>query len=257
MARSSSNPFLDVDGYICIPEIVALTREIEKEATKLGLKPAEVYFSGKVIPKYDEARADKLADAFTKKRAQPIKSRARMPASGSRVKMQVILRNFKNLDELGDDFTKDFGLALKAIDAHTRQAVKVQEKFKAAGAKAREKNAKEFDKNIESFIGDVLPENFEEGEDYVVGTSMMGKTLLVKLPNGGYVSIGKADADRFNKALNAGDEPAKPAIGRGRAAKPAAEEKKPSRSSRHEKHSSGRSSSKPASTSKPGRSSRR
>ena len=36
--------------------------------------------------------------------------------------------------------------------------------------------------------------------DYAVGQSMMGKTLIVKLPNGGYVSIGKSDATKFENA---------------------------------------------------------
>ena len=39
-----------------------------------------------------------------------------------------------------------------------------------------------------------------KGVDFAVGTSMMGKTLIVKLPNGGFVSVGKADAERFEKA---------------------------------------------------------
>lgn len=237
----ASNPFLDKDGYLNIPEIVALTREIEKEAGKAGLKPGIVYFSGKVIPKYDAARAQKLGEAFNKKRAQPIKTRARMPASGSRLKMQVILRDFKNMDTLEIDFEKDFALAVKAIEAHTKLATKTQERLKAAGAKLREKAGREFDKNIDSFITEVLPENFEEGKDYVVGTSMMGKTLLVKLPNGGYVSIGKADAARFEKALDSGNEPAShKAPAQSTRSSSRAEKKESTRSSTH----SGRSSSR-------------
>lgn len=245
----ASNPFLDKDGYLNIPEIVALTREIEKEALKAGLKPGVVYFSGKVIPKYDAERAKKLGEAFDKKRAQPIKTRARMPASGSRLKMQVILRDFKNMDTLDIDFEKDFALAVRAIESHTKLAVKTQERMKAAGAKLREKAGKEFDKNIDCFLEKVLPENFEEGKDYVVGTSMMGKTLLVKLPNGGYVSIGKADEARFEKALGAGDDPAPKAPVRGRSA-PAEKAARSSRSSRAEKSehpSSHGSSSRPSS----------
>ena len=37
---------------------------------------------------------------------------------------------------------------------------------------------------------------------------MMGKTLLVRLPNGGFISVGKADAEKFSAAKNA-DAPAK------------------------------------------------
>ena len=37
---------------------------------------------------------------------------------------------------------------------------------------------------------------------------MMGKTLILKLPNGGYMSIGKADKERFLKAKEQEDAPA-------------------------------------------------
>lgn len=216
MARQ--NPFLSEDGFINLPEMIALCRDIEKEATALGLKPAEIYFAPKVIPKYDETRAENQGEAYTKKRAVPIKSRTRMPASGTRVKMQVLLRNFKKLEELGTDFVRDYELARKAIDVHTAKAEKLVEKFKAAGAKAREKAGKEFDKNIDCFLNEILPEGFKEGKDYVVGTSMMGKTLLIRLPNGGYVSVGKADAARFEKAANPVESPIakKAPAGRGR-----------------------------------------
>lgn len=81
---------------------------------------------------------------------------------------------------------------------------------------------KEFDKNADCMT-DLLIEAGVKGKDIAVGMSMMGKTIIVKLPNGGYVSIGKADAEKFNKAKASGDAaPAKPAASTrsSRAAKP-------------------------------------
>lgn len=228
-----SNPFLSKDGYINVEEMVALCREIDKVALKEQLKPAEIHFSGKVIPKFDVAKAKAGGEAFTKKRACPIKVRSRMPASGSRVKMVALLRNYKGLEEF-DDLSKDFGLALKAIGLHNKQAEKTVATLKAAGAKKREAATKEFDKNADCVVG-LLEDAGIKASSIAVGMSMMGKTIIVKLPNGGYVSIGKADAERFNKAKeSAGAEKAAPAKTRGTRASKAAEEK-PARSRRAEK----------------------
>ena len=205
-----SNPFLSKDGYINVEEIVLLCREIDKVATKEQLKPAEIHFAGKVIPKYDAAKAKAGGEVFTKKRACPIKVRSRMPASGSRVKMVALLRNYKGLEEF-EDFTKDFGLAVKAIALHNKQAEKVIASLKASGAKKREAATKEFDKNADCVVG-LLEDAGIKASSIAVGMSMMGKTIIVKLPNGGYVSIGKADAERFNKAKeSAGSSAAAPA----------------------------------------------
>ena len=227
-----SNPFLSKDGYINVEEMVALCREIDKVALKEQLKPAEIHFSGKVIPKFDVAKAKAGGEAFTKKRACPIKVRSRMPASGSRVKMVALLRNYKGLEEFGD-LSKDFGLALKAIGLHNKQAEKTVASLKAAGAKKREAATKEFDKNADCVVG-LLEDAGIKASSIAVGMSMMGKTIIVKLPNGGYVSIGKADAERFNKAKeSAGAEKAAPAKTRGtRASKVVAAEEKPARSRR-------------------------
>ena len=226
-----SNPFLSKDGYINVEEMVALCREIDKVALKEQLKPAEIHFSGKVIPKFDVAKAKAGGEAFTKKRACPIKVRSRMPASGSRVKMVALLRNYKGLEEFGD-LSKDFGLALKAIGLHNKQAEKTVASLKAAGAKKREAATKEFDKNADCVVG-LLEDAGIKASSIAVGMSMMGKTIIVKLPNGGYVSIGKADAERFNKAKeSAGAEKAAPKTVRGTRASKAAAEEKPARSRR-------------------------
>ena len=198
--------FLDQDGYINTTEFINLVRDIDKLAVTEGLKPAELYFSKKAIVRPDHPSKARLDDAaFTKKRAQPIKRKSRMPVSGSSVRMMVLLRNYKGLDQF-DDYWKDYCLALKAIERHNARAEKVIERIKADAVKRRGVVNAAFDKNIDCFIDEVIGDN--SSVDYVVGTSMMGKTLLIKLPNGGYMSIGKADKERFVKAKQAEDEPA-------------------------------------------------
>ena len=213
--------FLDSDGYINVAEFIALARDIDRMAAKEGLKPAEVYFSKKAVVKFDHPSKAKIdAEAFTKKRAQPIKMRTRMPASGSRVRMMVLLRNYKGLDQYAD-FWGDYQHAVKAIERHTAKAEKVIERLKSDAAKKRDTMNAAFDKNIKCLVEEVLPEDME----YAIGTSMMGKTVIIKLPNGGYMSVGKADKERFLKAQESENAPApakKPAAKPARGAKPAA-----------------------------------
>lgn len=194
--------FLAKDGFINTEEMVSLAREIDKYAAKEGLKGAEVYFVSKAMPKYDSAKAKKLGDAFTKKRAQIIKTKKRMPASGSRVRMMVLLRNYKGLEDT--DFAKDFKAALKAIEQHNKVAEKQASLLKKEAQKKREAAAKEFDKNIKA-MQKLLEKAGVKKVDIAIGSSMMGKSMLVKLPNGGVISIGKADMERFKKAKDAKD----------------------------------------------------
>lgn len=195
--------FLDADGYINVAEFISLARDIDKLAVQEGLKPKEIYFSKKAIVKADHPSKAKIDEtAFAKKRAQPIKSRARMPASGSRVRMMVWLRNYKGLDQFGD-YWSDFQNAVKAIERHTAKAEKTLERIKVAYVKTRDSANAAFDKNLDCFINKVLPEDV----DYAVGKSMMGKTLIVALPNGGFVSIGKSDKEKFLKARESENAP--------------------------------------------------
>ena len=191
--------FLSKDGYLNIEAFIGLAREIDKIATKESFKPTDIYFAGKVIPKFDVAKAKAGGEAFTKKRAQVVKIKTRMPAAGSRMRMVVVLRDYKGFDEAHPEFNKDFDAAVKAIEAHNKLAEKTVASMKAAGAKKRDVAKKEFDANAEAFL-DLLADAGIKDSSIAVGMSMMGKTIIVKLPNGGYVSVGKADKERFVKA---------------------------------------------------------
>lgn len=202
------NKFLSHDGYINVEAFVALAKEIDKVATKEQLKPTEIHFAGKVIPKYDTAKAKAGGEAFTKKRAQLIKMKTRMPQAGARMRMVVLLRDYKGLDEAHPEFDKDFNAAIDAIAAHNKLAEKTVATLKAAGAKKREAANKDFDKALAAFEDVLEAAGFDLDKSVAIGTSMMGKTMIVKLPGNNYVSIGKADAERFNKAKASGDAPA-------------------------------------------------
>lgn len=240
--------FLAKDGYIDTPEFIKLVRDIDRLAAKEHLKPLEIYYSKRAVVRADHPSKKRLdAAAFEKKRAMPIKMRKRPPASGLAIRMQVLLTNYKGLDEY-EDYWRDYQHALKAIERHNARAEKVIEKLKAAAAKVREANNAAFEKNVNCFVKDVADELELE---YAVGQSMMGKTVILALPNGGYVSIGKSDKEKFLKAKAAAKEAAagkkKPAAaGRAKVGAKRAVAEKPSRSKAAPAAKKSRTAAKPA-----------
>lgn len=265
-SRSSSNPFLDKDGLINVAAFTTFAREIDKVAVKDGLKPAELYFSKTAIPKFDAAKAKAAIDLYVRKRHTPTGTKARVPPTGARVRMVVLLRNYKGFldNDAYSEFHKDFAKAQKALETHNKLAERFQEKHKAGAAKKREAANKDFDKNLDSLMDLLIDKAGVDEKNIAIGTSMMGKTVIFKLPNGGYVSVGKADAERFKKAkesANAAEEPKAASKSSRTKAAPAAEPAKRSRSSSKaaaaEESRSSRSSSRASSEKTSSRSSRR
>lgn len=209
MARVStkSNPFLShEDGMINVAEIANLTRFIDKECIKAGLIANEIYYSGRVIPKFSSERSETNPEMFQKKRAQVIKNRARMPAAGSRLKMQVLLRGYKNMqDVLAESVIEEFETAKYAVERHNVVATKHSSNIKANAMKRRETEGKVFDRAVEKFL-DILESGGIQEQDIAIGMSPMGKTVVIKVGKD-YLSIGKANEERFNKIIEAQEEP--------------------------------------------------
>ena len=203
-----ANPFISGDGYLSLEEFTALAREIDKFAIEENLKPADIYHFGKSVPKYDQAKSKKDPVMFERKRAIPVKIKKRMPAAGSLTKMVVLLRLYKDLE--GSGFDKDIATALSAIDTHNKLTEKTVTATKKVAAKKREGDAKAFDKNLEVVEALMLKAGLK-ASSLALGQSMMGKTMIVKLPNGGYISIGKADEEKFKKAKEPKAQPARSA----------------------------------------------
>lgn len=212
--------FSSSDGLIDIAEIVTLAKEIDKFAAKQGLKPNMIYFSPRLIPKYDAAKAKAGGELFIRKRNKPIKTKTRMPVIGARVQMQILLRNYKGLDQTatwGEKFEKPFKKAVAAIESHNKKVDAWTAKYKETALRKREKANAEFDKNIDA-VSEILGKAGVKESNIVIGSGIGGKSMVVKLPNGGYVAVGKADAERFNKAKDARDNPQeKKAFGRPKA----------------------------------------
>jgi hypothetical protein len=189
--------FISKDGYLDVAAFSSLAREIDKYAVSEQMKPTTIHFVPKVMPKYDREKAKAGGELFERKRAQIVKIKKRMPAAGSRMKMVIMLRLYKGIEDT--EFDKDISAALKAIDTHNKLAEKTVASIKKEAVKKRDVLAKAFDKNLDA-VEKVLLAGGVKKADLAIGQSMMGKSMVVKLPNGGFISIGKADADKFAKA---------------------------------------------------------
>lgn len=257
-SRSSSNPFLDQDGLINVQEFITFAREIDKVAVKDGLKPAELYFSKIAIPKFDAAKDKAGVELYVRKRHTPTGTKARAPATGARVRMVVLLRNYKGFldNDAYSDFHKDFAKAQKALETHNKLAERFQEKHKIGAAKKREAANKDFDKNVDSLMDLLIDKAGVDEKNIAIGTSMMGKTVIFKLPNGGYVSVGKADAERFKKAKESGSAAEEKPAKTSRSAKSAPAAKSSSRSSKSAPAEKASSRSSKSSSEKASRSSK-
>ena len=167
--RNPNMSFISDDRFIATEEFTLLAREIDKLAIAQNLKVADVYFAPKVIPRYDPAKASKDPDGFTKKRAVLIKSRSRMPPAGSRMKMVIMLRLYKDLPE---EFDQDIRLAIKAIEKHNLRAEKLITSGKESAKKKRDVLAKAFDKNLDA-VEKVLIGAGLKAKDLAIGQSMI------------------------------------------------------------------------------------
>ena len=234
--------FLDRDGYLNIPAIVEVSNEMKKFYDTLGnqAKLEGIFFTKKALPKYDAAKA-KSMPLWEQKRAQVAGFKSRPPKDGARVRMVIMLRTYKPLKELAerivnkmtDDeyaayeenlnraeaFQATVAVIKEAIEQHNAKAEKFVDALKSKREKDKAVKSKAFDVVIDT-VTDLLIKAGLSEDDVVVGVSMMGKTLLARLPKkAGFISIGMADAERFKKAQDSDGEPPVSPLAKARATK--------------------------------------
>lgn len=234
--------FLDRDGYLNVPAIVEVSNEMKKFYDGLGTvaKLEGIHFVKKALPKYDAAKA-KSMPLWDQKRAQVVGFKSRPPKDGARVRMVVVLRSYKPLKELNErvvnkmtddeyntyeenmnrdeQFQATVEVIKAAMEQHNAKAEKFVEQLKAKRTKDKEVKNKAFD-NVIDVVTDLLVAAGLSEDDIAVGVSMMGKTLLARLPKkAGFISIGMADAERFKKAVESDGEPPVSPLAKARASK--------------------------------------
>ena len=206
---SAANPYLSADGQIDVGAFAKLANRIKvangkvpTETTTTGReKPVKlastILYSGKPIAKYSASLEKKNDHKYKVARGQQIKSRTKMPAAESRVKFVMLLP----AAIVGVDKTilAEIKKATSAASSHNKKALRIVDKVKVEKGKARDAANAEFDKNVDAVKAILLAGGIKEA-NIVVGQSMFGKIVHVKLPNGGVVSIGKSDDAKLRAA---------------------------------------------------------
>lgn len=208
VSLSAANPYLNDDGLLNMTAVSSLNGKIAKAAAKVeGNKVNGVYYTSKPLPKYSAALEKKGDHKYRALRGQQIKMRSRVPAGMPKPEMvikkgSVFLVNYV---ELPPELAKEVKVFQRAIDQHNRKGLKVVDKVKGEKAKIRDAANAEYDQNIaelrELLEGQIKPASIVEGQ------SMFGKTVIIKLPGGGYIGIGKSDAQKFNAAKKSASAP--------------------------------------------------
>lgn len=214
ISESAANPFLSADGLVDLTAFAKLSAKIEKANTALVAsdenfmpdKPKRIkqafpmLCTSKPLHKFT-ASLDKKGDhKYKLARSQQIKTRTKMPAADSRVKVAVLLSFlYEGVDRA---LVAEVKKAHSAAAQHNKKALKQVDAVKSEKAEIRDAANAAFDENIESLKGILLAGGIKES-NIVVGQSMFGKVVHVKLPNGGVVSVGKSDDARLRAAKKA------------------------------------------------------
>lgn len=203
ISESAANVYLSADGLLNYDAIAKVQEKVAAalKADKDGaLKVLSTYvIARRAKPaKYSASLEKKRDHKYLLQRALKIANRKRLkPESLARV--AVLLQIVEGLPKaLADNLKK----VESAIAQHLKKIEKVTEKVKTEKGKIRDAANKEFDANIDVLTDILLEANIKE-PNIVVSQGMMGKTVLIKLPNGGVVSVGKSDVARFNAARKA------------------------------------------------------
>jgi hypothetical protein len=209
VSESATNPYLAADGLVNPVAFSRLATKInranasilsdaEAQGQKRGPKVLfPIVYSRKDIAKY-LASLDKKGDhKYLTLRGQQLKTRTKMPPAGSSLKFKMLLpAAYEGIDKA---LAAEVKKAMSAVTMHNKKALRVTEKVKTEKGKIRDAANAEFDDNVQALTDELLNAGFKE-TDLVVSQGMMGKTVLLKLPNGGVVSIGKSDMSRFRAA---------------------------------------------------------
>ena len=217
---SATNPYLSADGQVNIAALNKLNTRIAAANKKLGgatlvrgvMKPIKrespIFYTAKPMVPYSASLDKKNDHKYKTLRGQQIKSRTKMPAEGARTRMSIVLQGtFVGIQDKA--LLAEIRKATTAIGSHNKKAEKVVGKVKVEKTKIRDAANKEFDANVDAVKAILLAGGIKEA-NIVVGTSMFGKVVHVKLPNGGVVSIGKSDDTKLRAAKKSAKEPVAP-----------------------------------------------
>lgn len=234
---ASSNKFLNNDNHLNVAAVKELEDKIQAIVKGLPVTNAkgkviklpipEQTFTvnrRKKIEKFDSAKNNKGDLNYLAKRALPVKATRRLTDRGS-IRNMALLTIFpadKMTKAYGEDpfakLRKSIKECVSAFNTHMKRADKTKESVTKEKTKIRDTNNAAYAKAIDAFKSVLEEAGFDMDKDMIESTSMMGKTVLLRVGKGLVVSIGKSDEEKFKAAKKKAaeqddDAPAKKKVG--------------------------------------------
>ena len=200
-SESAVNPYLSADGMLNPTPVAALDKKIATWAAKNPeAKVSDVYVTAKPLGKFlaskGKVSSDMAKDAkYWALRHLPVRRRAR-PVDKTKSKAITLVTVYRDMDKTLAAEVKKF---VSAIAQHNKKADVVKTKVTGQKAQVRDQLNSEFDSNVAVLKEALLAGGIKE-VNIVESSGMFGKTVLVKLSNGGVVQIGKSELSKFNAA---------------------------------------------------------
>lgn len=210
LSLSAANPFIDADGLLNVGAAAALARKINTAAAKVEAANIEtpkvvgVYYTAKPIPKRSDSSQKKGDHKYLGLRSAKIRVRKSVPKGAKPenvIKGTILAVVYEGLDN--KPLEKEMNSFVRACGSHNTKGEKVSTKVKGEKAAIREANAAAFEDNV-SELKEILIEAGLKATSFAESVSFMGqKSVLVKLPKGGVLSLGGSDLQKFNAAKRA------------------------------------------------------
>ena len=211
ISESAANPFLSPDGLLNGAAVASLQKRVDAAAKKLEEAPKVlgIYYTLKPLQNYSAAQDKKGDHKYLTLRGQQVRVKKSRVTPGTKPELyvkkgKVLLVDY---DGLSDTLEKQLDLFIKAANSHNTKAEKVVTKVKGEKSKIREAAGVEFDKASKELTDMLVGAGVKE-TNIVEATSMFGKTVLIKLPSGSVIQLGKSDVTKFNAARKAAKEQA-------------------------------------------------
>lgn len=208
---ATANPFLDEDSHLNVVRVQALNAQVTvafgkaQDASPKPIRAIQTFvISRKAKPaKFSSALNRKGDLKYLTQRALKIGVVKRMTERSSIRNMPLLA--VYDASVVGAPLAAKIKQAMSAINTHLKRADKTKASVGKIKTKIRDEGNAAFDKAITA-MKTILTEGGLKESDMVIGTSMFGKNMTVKLGADLAITIGKSDIAKFRAAQKAAKE---------------------------------------------------
>ena len=208
---ATANPFLDEDSHLNVARVQALNAQVTAAFGKAQDDSAKPIRAVQTFVISRKAKPVKFSSALNRKGdLKYLTQRALKIGVVKRMTERSSIRNMPLLAVydsavIGAPLAAKVKQAMSAINTHLKRADKTKTSVGKVKAKIRDEGNAMFNESI-ALLSKILGAGGLKDSDKVIGTSMFGKTMLVKLSADNVVSVGKSDIAKFRAAQKAAKE---------------------------------------------------